>query len=457
MKIIQLTAENVKRLKVVDITPKSDVIEITGKNESGKTSVLDSIWWAIAGERVIQAEPIRQGEEEARIRLDLGELIVIRKFTRAGTRAIVLNPVGAEPGTPDKRLPKSDWGTPQEILKSLMGSLAFDPLAFSRKSAHEQLEELKRIVPLDVDVDALDQQNKAAFVLRTDANRKAKELSAAADAFQFSGPPRESVDVSALMAEMEAATKANARAQQLEWALSKCGQDTEALRKLAEDAAQGMAGEIDAVNATMELEIAKLHQFAEANITQIRQRAATVKAKAAEAEKHLAGLEKPAPLVDLSEFRGKIESAQAINRDNERRAERSAILAKQKAAEAEAEALTAAMEKRTKQKEAAIKAAPMPIPGIGFGPGFVTYNGVPFEQASDAVRLRVSTAIAMAGNPKLKVIRIRDGSLLDDNGRKLLAELAHEKGYQVWVERVDSTGKIGVVMEDGEVAGDYQP
>lgn len=89
MRIIKLTAENVKRLKVVDITPKGDVVEITGPNESGKTSVLDSIWWAIAGERVIQSEPIRQGEEEARIRLDLGDIIVpSRRRTMPISRAI---------------------------------------------------------------------------------------------------------------------------------------------------------------------------------------------------------------------------------------------------------------------------------------------------------------------------------------------------------------------------------
>jgi hypothetical protein len=81
----------------------------------------------------------------------------------------------------------------------------------------------------------------------------------------------------------------------------------------------------------------------------------------------------------------------------------------------------------------------------------VNYNGLPFEQGSDAEQLRVSISIAMASNPKLRVIRIRDGSLLDENGLKLVAELAHEKDYQIWIERVDTTGSIGIVMEDGEV------
>jgi hypothetical protein len=68
------------------------------------------------------------------------------------------------------------------------------------------------------------------------------------------------------------------------------------------------------------------------------------------------------------------------------------------------------------------------------------------------MRRRVSVAIAMAANPKLRVLRVRDGSLLDEDGIAMLAKLANERDYQIWLERVDSTGKIGVVMEDGEVA-----
>ena len=81
MRIIRLAAENVKRLVAVEITPKGNVIEITGKNGAGKTSVLDSIWWALAGNRTHQAVPVRQGETEAVISLDLGDIKVRREFS----------------------------------------------------------------------------------------------------------------------------------------------------------------------------------------------------------------------------------------------------------------------------------------------------------------------------------------------------------------------------------------
>ena len=62
MKILKLTAENIKKLKVVEITPQGNVVQITGRNGSGKSSTLDAIWWALAGKEAIQGKPIREGE-----------------------------------------------------------------------------------------------------------------------------------------------------------------------------------------------------------------------------------------------------------------------------------------------------------------------------------------------------------------------------------------------------------
>ena len=98
----------------------------------------------------------------------------------------------------------------------------------------------------------------------------------------------------------------------------------------------------------------------------------------------------------------------------------------------------------------------MPVAGLSLGNGIVMLDGLPLEQASDAQQLRLSVAVAMSANPKLRVIRIRDGSLLDEDGMALLAEMAKDREYQVWIEKVDSTGSVGVVMVDGEVAADHQ-
>jgi hypothetical protein len=82
----------------------------------------------------------------------------------------------------------------------------------------------------------------------------------------------------------------------------------------------------------------------------------------------------------------------------------------------------------------------------------VTLNGIPLGQASAAEQLRVSVALAMAANPKLRVLRILDGSLLDTESLAIIGELAKENDFQAWIEVVDESGKVGIVIEDGRVA-----
>jgi hypothetical protein len=91
----------------------------------------------------------------------------------------------------------------------------------------------------------------------------------------------------------------------------------------------------------------------------------------------------------------------------------------------------------------------MPVDGLSFGTDEVLYNGLPLAQASSAEQLRVSVAIAMAANPKLRVLRIKDGSLLDEYSLQTLADTAEMNDFQIWIERVDTSGSVGVVMEDG--------
>ena len=94
----------------------------------------------------------------------------------------------------------------------------------------------------------------------------------------------------------------------------------------------------------------------------------------------------------------------------------------------------------------------MPVDGLGMADGAVTLNAIPLVQASDAEKLDVSCAIAMRQNARLRVLRIRDGSLLDEESKARIAAKAAEHQYQVWMECVDSSGKVGIVIEAGEVA-----
>ena len=62
MKINKLEIENVKRVKAVKLEPMANGLTIIGgDNNQGKTSVLDSIAWALGGDRYRPSGAQREG------------------------------------------------------------------------------------------------------------------------------------------------------------------------------------------------------------------------------------------------------------------------------------------------------------------------------------------------------------------------------------------------------------
>jgi len=111
------------------------------------------------------------------------------------------------------------------------------------------------------------------------------------------------------------------------------------------------------------------------------------------------------------------------------------------------------------EKAEALESSPLPVKGFTITPeGIQVLNDqgdtVPFCQASSAQRLRISLGIAMATNPTLKVIRVSDGSLLDDESMQIIRDMTQDKDFQLWIEYASRNGddKIGVYIEDGRVA-----
>jgi predicted ABC-type transport system involved in lysophospholipase L1 biosynthesis ATPase subunit len=458
MKIVRLTAENIKKLRAVQIAPTGEVVTISGKNGAGKTSILDSIWWALAGTKTIQATPIRKGETKARIKLDLGELIVERKFSETGSTLTVESADGA-------RFP-----SPQKMLDALLGELSFDPLAFARMEPRKQFDELRRVSKLDVDIDKLNAQNASDYAKRTDVNRDAKAKRAQAEGIAVPAEVKaDPVDESALVDELQKAGETNAeietrkgRRDAAQAAVARLKTDAANATKMAEkvrtdaDLAHSEAGR--AAQAAYDTAV----RDAGAALTKALTEADRWESTAKQATEEAATLERklddapPLPLpADVATLRQKIDAAKQINAAIDTRKQamgrKDALTKEAIALETQSREITERMSARDKAKEDGIKNATMPVAGLGFGDGEVTYNGIPFEQASSAEQLRVSMAIAMAANPKLRVIRIVDGSLLDEDSLAAISEMAKADDFQVWIEQVSSSGTVGVVIDDGAV------
>lgn len=414
MRIITLRAENVKRLRAVEITPDGNTVVIAGRNAQGKSSVLDAIWMALAGGNGAKdtSRPIRDGEKKAKVELDLGDLVVTRRWTDKTTTLEVTAKDG------------SRYSSPQTVLDGLIGRLSFDPLAFAQQDPKGQLATLLSVVELPFDPAELAQKRQTVFDHRTDANREVRRLEALVSSLPAvpAQTPDEEQTATAIGAELEAALE-NARAREIvkqayERELERVAdarEEIKRLEKLLGDANDALADATKASEAAL----------AEGNALPARVDPEPIRAKLAE-------VDKTNELV-----RAKRQGTQ--------------LRAQLKEFEELADSLTRQLDQIDQSKTDAIAAARMPLEGLSFDEDGVLYNGVPFSQCSAAERLRAGIAVAMALNPTIRVIRITDGSLLDAENLALIDEMAAEHDFQIWLERVDETGSVGITIEDGEV------
>jgi chromosome segregation ATPase len=395
MRIIKLTAENVKRLKAVEIDPDGTVQVITGRNAQGKTSVLDAIWLALGGGAASRetARPVRDGEDSAFVEIDLGDIVVTRTWKGGKTSLTVTSADGAR------------YSSPQSVIDALVGRLSFDPLEFTRLSNRDQVAALLDLVELDVDPAEIAVERQRLYDLRTSAGQRGKALGEVPA--QIPDVPDTEVSASDLIGQIREAEDAN---------------------RVVTDARERYT--------TLTKQISDLEQ-------QLSNARAALAAAATTSQREL---------VDVQALHDSLAKVEDTNRLVRANADARAKAADRDRIKAEYDSYTAKIDELDKSKADALAKATFPVVGLGFDDNGVTYNGVPFSQASAAEQIRVSLAMAMSLNPRLRVIRILDGSLLDAENLALITSMAADQDYQIWIERVADGSGIGVVIEDGAIA-----
>jgi hypothetical protein len=428
MHIIRFEAQNIQRLSAVTIEPSADAsaVVLAGANEEGKSSVLDSIEMALGGEKVLPPEPIRRGQEKAQIVVDLGDMIVTRRFTAKGSSLTVTNREGLS------------YPSPQALLNGFYNKLSFDPLAFAHAKADEQGGILRRLAGLDTK--DLDDARKKLFEARTIANRdvaRAAGALATADHYPDVTDPQ---DAAALLAQLADADRLAKVVTEAERALSQA----QAAKTAAADRVRRAGAAVDDARlaldrAEQELEAARVADAAADDAQVIRKNERDTVQRA---------------VPDTAALREQLAGVQAHNRKVDANTRRATLAEELARYQAEAASLTTSIEDVDATKAKRLAGAKFPVEGLGISDAGVTWNGLPFEQASTAIRTRVSAAIGFALNPKLKILLVRNGNDLDEKNLKLLADAATEVGGQVWIERIaGGNGLQTVVIEDGAVKG----
>lgn len=425
LRIIRLRAENVKRLTAIDLHPDGQTVVLGGENGAGKTSVLDSIAYLLGGKGALPPMPLRRGEERGSIEVDLGDLIARRTFTANGGGTLtVRNREGAV------------YPSPQAILDKLVGDLSFDPLAFTRMGGREQAEMLRRLT--GVDFKGLDATRAEIYAARTEAGRELRAMEG-----QLAGSPEPANDTpetEVSVAELTGNLLAAQRMAQENGLVRR--QADEAMRE-ARTAAAEVRNSADRVeNLRSELALA------EQALGKWKKSHTALDEKAEAAAKRANALIDP----ELAPIEASLRGAEELNRRVRAAAQRRQLVAQAGDKRAEVDSLTAAIGEVDAEKEAMLAAAPFPVEGLGFDvEGGVTLNGIPFQQASATEQLMVSLAMGAALNPRLRVLLVRDASLLTPKNRAVLIAWCERVGMQGWIEMAGESGEVTVVIEDGAV------
>lgn len=412
MKIHKLISENFKKLNVqVELNGKS--VKITGKNGAGKSTFIDAIFTTLTG-KDIPAKPIQKGKAKAVnkviIKNDKGEEITVERTFTESRKTLKVTHNGA---------PVNE--SPQAFLNEILGNISFDPFDFIRKDPREKKAILMRLAELDFS--PIDEEKKELLakklLLENSIKANTQKIS---NKKYIDGYPESEINVQKLFDEI---TELNG----YEYELNKLRDDAKRLiedNKKAESRITELMREIESLQTGIE-DNDKLIKVYTTNAENFK---SLIAGKAQKQEQLDKASETNSIIKSNKEY---LELKEAIDTDSETK-EQLAIEIKQ------------LEDMRVKM----IAEAPLPVEGLEFTEDGVLFDGLPLEeeQLSHAKLIEIGIKISMALNPKLRIIRIKDGSLLDEEMYNVIQSAVNSADYQMFVETVTNDKQIGFVIEE---------
>lgn len=408
MKINKLEIENVKRIKAVKIEPTKDGLTIIGgKNNQGKTSVLDSIAWALGGERFRPSQAQREGSvipPNLKVVMDNG-LIVERKGKNSDLK--VTDPSGKKAG--------------QQLLNEFIEQLALDLQRFMSANGKEKANTLLHIIGVDTKLADLEKQETELFNSRQALGRIAdqKEKYAKEQPY-FPDAPDTPVSASELIRRQQEILAKNGENQRLRANLHRLEQERQQINEQLSDLLRKQA------EVEEKLRVAKLS-------AEDLQDEST-----AELEKSLA---------DIDEINRKVRA----NLDKDKAEEDAKHYRKQY------QNMTVEIENIRSEKVALLHSAELPLPGLSVADGELIYNGAKWDCMSGSDQLKVATAIVRKLNPKCGFVLLDKLEQMDLDTLQEFGQWLEAEGLQAIATRVSTGDECSVIISDGYVEGQEQP
>lgn len=407
IKINTLELENVKRIKAVKIEPTANGLTIIGgKNNQGKSSVLDAIAWALGGDRYRPSNPQREGSvtpPHLKIELSNG-LIVERKGKNSDLK--VIDPSGNKAG--------------QQLLNEFIEQLALDLPRFMQSSSKEKAQTLLQVIGVGDKLFELEKQEKELYNQRHTIGQIADQKKKFADEMTvYPEAPSEPVSAAELIRQQQEILARNGENQKkrerVDLIVSQCanayGVVKELENKLAEAKEKHRQLERDlkiAQKDAKDLQDESTEEL-ERNIAQIDEINVKVRANAA----------KEAADIEASDYKEQYDN------------------------------MTDRIKDVRKEKMALLDNAELPLPGLSVEDGELTYNGKKWDSMSGSDQLKVSVAIVRKLNPECSFVLMDKLEQMDLDTLKEFGGWLEDEGLQVIATRVSTGEECQIIIEDG--------
>lgn len=415
IKINRLEIENVKRIKAVKIEPTPEGLTVIGgNNNQGKTSVLDSIAWALGGEKYRPSEAQRRESvipPNLRIVMSNG-LVVERKGKNSALK--VTDPQGNKGG--------------QQLLNEFVEQLALDLPRFMEADNRKKAQTLLQIIGVGDRLTALEKEETELYNERQALGRIADQKKKFAKEQPFyPDVPQELVSPSELIRQQQDILARNGENQRkrdqverFEQSVAFLKQETEAIR------VQLRKKEQELQKAKADLCTAQLSAMG------------LVDEPTAELEASIANIE---------EINRKVRA----NLDKDKAEEDAREYARQY------ESMTKQIEDVRKQKTDLLGSAELPLPELSVKDGELVYKGQKWDNMSGSDRLKVSTAIVRKLNPKCGFVLLDKLEQMDRDTLNEFGRWLEKEGLQAIATRVSTGDECSIIIEDGYVAGQEHP
>ena len=404
MKINKLEIENVKRVKAVKMEPAANGLTIIGgKNNQGKTSVLDAIAWALGGDRYRPSSAVRDGSTippNLHIVMSNG-LVVERKGKNSDLK--VTDPTGKKAG--------------QQLLNEFVEQLALDLPKFMEAGSKEKANILLQIIGVGTQLVELEQKEKELYNERLYIGRTADQKEKyAKEQTYYPEAPKELVSPSGLIRQQQAILAQNGENQRKRENLHKLEQDYQTVTEQIQ-------------------ELLKKQTQLEGDLKIARMTAADLQ------DQSTAELEQS--ILDIEEINRKVRA----NLDKDK-AEEDAKDHREKYIE-----LTSKIEDVRQKKVDLLKNADLPLPGLTVEDGELLYNGHKWDNMSGSDQLMVATAIVRKLNPKCGFVLLDKLEQMDLDTLHEFGAWLEQEGLQAIATRVSTGDECSIVIEDGYAEG----